>query len=100
MQQNYLSLIKHFKTQAFSSLVLFVFLFASFNTVIAQNQFQVRNAIDSTSVKIGAVINYAIQVEENKDKTVIFPEGDSFAPLEVIESFKIDTLDELSLIHI
>ena len=94
MQQNYLSLIKHFKTQAFSSLVLFVFLFASFNTVIAQNQFQVRNAIDSTSVKIGAVINYAIQVEENKDKTVIFPEGDSFAPLEVIESFKIDTLDE------
>ncbi|WP_238528022.1 hypothetical protein [Aquimarina agarivorans] len=63
-------------------------------SIHAQNQFQVRNAIDSTSIKIGSVVNYAIQVEGNKGKNVVFPEGESFSPLEVLESFKIDTLDE------
>ncbi len=60
----------------------------------AQEQFQVRSAIDSTSIEMGSVISYAIQVEENKDKVVVFPEGDSFLPLEVIKSSVIDTLDE------
>ncbi len=60
----------------------------------AQEQFQVRSAIDSTSIEMGSVISYAIQVEENKDKIVVFPEGDSFSPLEVIKSSVIDTLDE------
>ncbi len=69
-------------------------LFFGFSVMNAQNQFQVRNAIDSTSIKIGSIVNYAIQVEGNKGKNVVFPEGDSFNPLEVLESFKIDTLDE------
>ncbi len=60
----------------------------------AQEQYQIRSAIDSTSIEMGSVVNYAIQVEENKDKKVVFPEGDTFSPLEVIKSFKIDTLDE------
>jgi len=68
------------------------FLISTFS--FAQEQFQVRSAIDSTSIEMGSVVNYAIQVEENKDKLVVFPEGDSFSPLEVIKSFKIDTLDE------
>ncbi|WP_010181970.1 hypothetical protein [Aquimarina agarilytica] len=74
--------------------VLYCVLFFGFSVMNAQNQFQVRNAIDSTSIKIGSIVNYAIQVEGNKGKNVVFPEGDSFNPLEVLESFKIDTLDE------
>ncbi len=74
--------------------VLCCILFFGFSILNAQNQFQVRNAIDSTSIKIGSIVNYAIQVEGNKGKNIVFPEGDSFNPLEVLESFKIDTLDE------
>ncbi len=55
---------------------------------------QVQNAIDSTSIEIGSVINYAIQVQGNKGKLVVFPDNKSFSPLEVIKSSKIDTLDE------
>ncbi len=55
---------------------------------------QVQSAIDSTSIEIGSVINYAIQVQGNKDKLVVFPDNKSFSPLEVIKSSKIDTLDE------
>lgn len=72
----------------------FLIFLTSFSVANAQEQYQIRSAVDSTSVKMGAVINYAIQVEGNKDKKVVFPEGDSFSPLEVLESFKIDTLDE------
>jgi len=65
-----------------------------FSLIHAQEQYQIRSAIDSTSIEIGSVVNYAIQVQDNKDKVVVFPEGDSFSPLEVIQSFKVDTLDE------
>ena len=74
--------------------IAIVVLFAFFQTVQAQFQSQVRNAIDSTSIVIGSVANYAIQVEGNKGKNVVFPEVDSFSPLEVLEASKVDTLDE------
>lgn len=67
--------------------------FLSFS-ISAQEQYQIRSAIDSTSIEIGSVVSYAIQVQDNKDKVIVFPEGDSFSPLEVIKSFKVDTLDE------
>lgn len=94
MQHNNSTHLLHYKKQVFSLLTLLITLFAGIASAKAQNQFQIRSAIDSTSVKFGSVINYAIQVEENKDKNVVFPEGDSFSPLEVLESYKIDTLDE------
>ncbi len=53
---------------------------------------QVTSAIDSTSIQIGAQITYSIQVEVDTTKLVVFPEGQSFTPLEMIESYKIDTL--------
>ena len=80
-------------TKLLSDLWSIFFLLISFVTY-GQEQFQVRAAIDSTSIEMGSVVNYAIQVQENRDKLVVFPEGDSFSPLEVIKSFKTDTLDE------
>ena len=52
---------------------------------------QVTSSIDSTSIKIGEQITYDIQVEADTTDFVVFPEGQSFMPLEVIESYKVDT---------
>src|SRR5690606_15124226 len=52
---------------------------------------QVKSSIDSTKIKIGAQITYKIQVESDTTDLVVFPEGQTFAPLEMIESYKTDT---------
>lgn len=61
---------------------------------------QVSATIDSTSIKIGEEIRYKMQVEASANQIVVFPEGQTFSPLEMIESFAIDTArnaDKLSL---
>lgn len=52
---------------------------------------QVTATIDSTTVEIGQEIRYKMQVEADSTQIVVFPEGNTFIPLEVIESRKIDT---------
>ncbi|WP_299900677.1 DUF4381 domain-containing protein [uncultured Aquimarina sp.] len=52
---------------------------------------QVVTSIDSTSILIGEEIRYKMQVESDSSEIVIFPEGQTFSPLEVIESYKTDT---------
>ncbi|WOD45136.1 BatD family protein [Hwangdonia lutea] len=78
------------KTSSFrlrASSVIFFFL-CSFSVLNAQ----VTSAIDSTSIKIGEQITYSIQVETDSTSLVVFPEGQTFSPLEMIESYKVDTL--------
>ncbi|ALJ05714.1 hypothetical protein APS56_11515 [Pseudalgibacter alginicilyticus] len=53
---------------------------------------QVTSTIDSTSIKIGEQITYFIQVETDSTSLVVFPEGQAFSPLEMIESYAIDTV--------
>ncbi|GAA4973064.1 BatD family protein [Algibacter aquimarinus] len=53
---------------------------------------QMTSSIDSTSIKIGEQITYNIQVETDTTSLVVFPEGQTFLPLEMIESYKVDTL--------
>ena len=55
---------------------------------------QVQSAVDSTSIQIGEEILYSIQVEADTTDIVTFPEGQTFLPLEVIDSYKIDTTYE------
>lgn len=52
---------------------------------------QVTSSIDKDSIKIGEQIIYKIQVEADTTDFVAFPEGQTFLPLEVVESFKVDT---------
>lgn len=52
---------------------------------------QVTSSIDSTKIKIGEQITYKIQVEADTTALVVFPEGQTFSPLEMIESYKVDT---------
>lgn len=62
---------------------------------------QVTSSIDSTKIKIGAQITFKILVESNPNSLVVFPEGQSFSPLEVIESYPVDTIknkDKFNLI--
>lgn len=62
---------------------------------------QVASSIDSTKIKIGAQITYKISVNSDSNSLVVFPEGQSFSPLEMIESYPVDTIkneDKFNLI--
>lgn len=53
---------------------------------------QVKTSVDSTKVKIGAQVNYTIEIEADTTQQVVFPETQTFSPLEVIEFYETDTL--------
>ena len=55
------------------------------------SQAQVTSSIDTTQIRVGEEIIYSSQVEADSTALVLFPEGQSFNPLEVIESYNIDT---------
>lgn len=82
MKKQYLKYNK-VNTTGFWSLIFFLFSFFSFA--------QVTSSIDSTSIKIGEQITYKIEVETDTTNAVIFPEGQTFMPLEMIESYQPDT---------
>lgn len=52
---------------------------------------QVEATIDTASIKIGEQITYKIAVETDSSNVVVFPEGQTFTPLEMIESYPVDT---------
>jgi hypothetical protein len=52
---------------------------------------QVETSIDSTKIKIGQQITFKVEVEADTTDLVVFPEGQTFSPLEMIESYKVDT---------
>ena len=83
MKKQYLKYNK-VNTKGFWSLIFFLFSFLSFA--------QVTSSIDSTSIKIGEQITYKIEVETDTVNPVIFPEGQTFMPLEMIESYQPDTI--------
>lgn len=53
---------------------------------------QVKSSIDSTKIKIGQQITYKIEVKAKPNALVVFPEGQTFSPLEMIESYAVDTV--------
>lgn len=84
---NYELRIMNYKTRQTKKLVLSLFfvLYSLFSNS------QVTSSIDSTSIKIGEQITYKIQIEVDSTELVVFPEGQTFSPLELIESYKVDT---------
>ncbi|MBP0905630.1 BatD family protein [Mariniflexile gromovii] len=71
------------------SLVFFSFFLILSSSVLNA---QVKSSIDSTKIKIGQQITYKIEVESKPNSLVVFPEGQTFSPLEMIESYAIDTI--------
>ncbi len=55
---------------------------------------QVSATVDSTKIKIGEEILYIINVAADTTDVVVFSEEQTFAPLEMIESYKTDTTFE------
>lgn len=53
---------------------------------------QVKLSIDSSKIKIGQQITYKIEVKAKSNSLVVFPEGQTFSPLEMIESYPVDTV--------
>ncbi len=74
----------------FQKFILFSVLIASTFSVFAQET-KVSSEIDSTRIKIGEQIIYSIQVETDSTNLVVFPEGQTFNPMEVVESLQTDT---------
>ncbi|WP_416337320.1 BatD family protein [Galbibacter sp. EGI 63066] len=62
---------------------------------------QVTASADTTAIKIGEQFTYEIQVETDTTAQVIFPEGQTFMPLELVEALPTDSVinqDKLNLI--
>ena len=76
---------KSFRDFLRNGLLLVLFLASSLGVA------QVKSSVDTTLIRIGEEIKYTIEVEADSTSLVLFPEGQSFSPLEVIESYKVDT---------
>ena len=73
------------------TLPLFVY-FSITLSLWAQSEVELKAAVDSTQIKIGAQLNYTLQVKADSIAQVIFPEQPIFAPFELLEESLIDTL--------
>ncbi|MCK0157483.1 BatD family protein [Cellulophaga sp. F20128] len=71
----------------------YAFLFFIFCSIFGYSQTtpKVTANIDTTAIRIGEQINYTILVEADSTAQVIFPEDQTFSPLEMVEALKIDT---------
>lgn len=86
--------IKH-KSHYYSAVSLqavfaYLLLFFSFNAV-AQEDSKVSSKVDTTFIKIGEQIIWTVTADVDSTATVIFPEGQTFSPLETVEAYKTDT---------
>jgi len=66
----------------------------------AQKDPTISSEVDTTYIKIGEQIQFKISVDTDTLAQVIFPEGQTFSPLETVEAYKTDTtkrLDRMTL---
>ena len=66
-------------------------LFFSVFQGFSQKNPSVVSQVDTTSIKIGEQIKFTVTVETDTTAQVIFPEGQTFSPLETVEAFATDT---------
>ena len=59
--------------------------------VSGQEPPQVSSAVDTAAIRIGEQIRWTVRVEADSTAQVVFPEGQTFAPLETVEALKTDT---------
>jgi hypothetical protein len=66
------------------------FLFTSL--IWSQGKGELTVAVDTTAIKIGQQLNYTLQVKADSTAQILFPEQVVFAPFELLEESKVDTL--------
>ena len=81
--ENYNSLLKR------SSFLCFFLYFSFFG--YSQTTPKISSQVDTTFIKIGQQIIWTVSVDTDSTAQVIFPEGQTFSPLETVEAFKTDT---------
>jgi hypothetical protein len=70
------------------------FLVLTFFVSVLSLNAQISTFVDTTQIRIGEEIRYTLEVKADSTDLVLFPEGQSFLPLELIESYKVDTTFE------
>ncbi len=81
------------------SVSLCFFLCFSFYTY-AQSGPKIKSEVDTTFIKIGEQIIWTVTVEVDSTASVIFPEGQTFSPLEMVEAYKTDTTRKKSRLQL
>ena len=71
--------------------LLLMLLFAFSAPGFAQQSPRIASSTDTASIRIGEQIQWTVEVEVDSSAQVIFPEGQTFSPLETVEAFKTDT---------
>jgi LPXTG-motif cell wall-anchored protein len=91
-QPEALSVIFNFGCEKISSHRSFLFFLFAITSFFGFSQNPgISASIDSAQIKIGEQIIYSISVETDSTNLVVFPEGQTFNPMEVVESLKTDT---------
>jgi hypothetical protein len=57
----------------------------------SQSKPSIRTQVDTTYIRIGEQIQWQVSVEIDSTDQVIFPEGQTFSPLETVEAYATDT---------
>lgn len=60
-------------------------------SIARSNAQEISAEIDRDTIKIGEQIKYTIKAEVGPEDIIVFPEGQTFTPLEMVEAYKIDT---------
>lgn len=69
---------------------LFLFLIGFLHLSAQQNP-AISTKVDTTTIKIGEQVQWTVTVDVDSTDQVIFPEGQTFSPLETVEAFATDT---------
>src|SRR6056297_1180905 len=70
--------------------ILFALLLIGFQG-FSQSKPIINTQVDTTFIRIGEQVKWKISVEVDSTDQVIFPEGQTFSPLETVEAFATDT---------
>ncbi|WP_298478683.1 BatD family protein [uncultured Maribacter sp.] len=84
------SYIKNNVSQCLRVPFLYLLLISSFFG-FSQSEPSLKSEVDATTLKIGEQIHFKVTVNVDSTAQVIFPEGQTFSPLETVEAFKTDT---------
>lgn len=63
-------------------------------------QLPLETKVDTTNIKIGEPIKYSIRAITSKDSKVLFPESETLGPLEILDSYPVDTIKKDNFIEL
>ncbi len=93
MENNRLKITSFCKDMAFKASIVLLLLQCGMG--FSQTTSSVSSEIDTTSIKIGEQIRFKIKVEADSTAQIVFPEGQTFSPMEMVEAISTDTVRKL-----